>query len=136
MKFFKLFVLVFCLFFLTSVVVFKKKINIYNKGWIDFNKNGVKDIFEDSTQTVDARVDDLLSQMTIEEKTSQMVTLYGYSRILQDELPTEEWKNSAGSYTIQGYGASFINFISGSYTSAVGLPLEKVYTILKNHKLL
>jgi beta-glucosidase len=95
MKFFKLFVLVFCLFFLTSVVVFKKENNIYNKGWIDFNKNGVKDVFEDSAQTVDARVSDLLSQMTIEEKTSQMVTLYGYSRILQDELPTEEWKNSA-----------------------------------------
>lgn len=22
--------------------------NIYHKGWIDFNKNGVKDIYEDS----------------------------------------------------------------------------------------
>ena len=55
---------------------------------------------------------------------------------IKEYLLLEEWKNSAGSYTIQGYGASFINFISGSYTSAVGLPLEKVYTILKNHKLL
>ena len=48
----------------------------------------------------------------------------------------EEWKNSTGSYAIQGYGGSFINFISGSYTSAVGLPLERVYILLKNHKLL
>ncbi|GAF02781.1 glycoside hydrolase family 3 protein [Saccharicrinis fermentans] len=69
--------------------------NIYHKGWIDFNKNGLKDIYEDPSQSTEARVQDLLSQMTIEEKTCQMVTLYGYSRILQDELPTEEWKNSA-----------------------------------------
>ena len=33
-------------------------------------------------------------------------------------------------------GSSFINFISGSYTSAIGLPLEKVYTIFKNYKIL
>ena len=51
-------------------------------------------------------------------------------------LTLEEWKNVAGSYAIQGYGSSFINFISGSYTSAVGLPLEKVYTIFRNHKIL
>ena len=95
MKIFKFFVPVFCLVFLTSVVVLKKKKDIYKKGWIDFNKNGVKDIFEDPTQRIDARVANLLSQMTVNEKTAQMVTLYGYSRILQDELPTEEWKNSA-----------------------------------------
>ena len=55
---------------------------------------------------------------------------------IKEYLTLEEWKNVAGSYAIQGYGSSFINFISGSYTSAVGLPLEKVYTILKNYKLL
>lgn len=42
--------------------------SIYKKGWIDFNKNGVKDIFEDPSQPVEKRVKDLLSQMTIEEK--------------------------------------------------------------------
>lgn len=51
-------------------------------------------------------------------------------------LALEEWKNVSGSYAIQGYGSSFINFISGSYTSAIGLPLEKVYTIFKNYKIL
>ena len=66
---------------------------IYRNGWIDLNKNGRKDIYEDPSQTVDRRIDDLLSQMTVEEKTCQMVTLYGYGRILQDDLPSEEWKN-------------------------------------------
>ena len=51
-------------------------------------------------------------------------------------LTLEEWKNVTGSYAIQGYGISFVNFISGSYTSAVGLPLEKVYTIFRTHKIL
>ena len=30
--------------------------------------------------------------MTLEEKTCQMVTLYGYKRVLKDDLPTPEWK--------------------------------------------
>ncbi len=66
---------------------------IYKDGWIDFNKNGVKDVYEDPTADLDARIEDLLSQMTMEEKTCQMVTLYGYKRILPDDLPTPEWKD-------------------------------------------
>lgn len=66
---------------------------IYHDGWIDFNKNGRKDVFEDPSQPVDKRVEDLLSQMTVEEKTCQLATLYGYGRVLKDPLPTPEWKN-------------------------------------------
>lgn len=69
------------------------KDTIYKKGWIDFNKNGVKDVYEDPTAPVEARVRDLLNQMTLEEKTCQMATLYGYGRVLRDSLPTEGWKN-------------------------------------------
>ena len=61
--------------------------------WIDFNKNGVMDVYEDSSASVDERIADLLSQMTVEEKTCQMATLYGYGRVLKDPLPTENWKN-------------------------------------------
>ena len=65
---------------------------MYHKGWIDFNKNGIKDIYEDPAATLDARIENLLQQMTLEEKTCQMVTLYGYKRVLKDVLPTPEWK--------------------------------------------
>ena len=68
------------------------KSEMYKKGWIDFNKNGVKDVYEDPNASLDARIEDLLSQMTLEEKTCQMVTLYGYKRVLKDDLPTPEWK--------------------------------------------
>lgn len=68
------------------------KSEMYRKGWIDFNKNGVKDIYEDPAATLDDRIENLLQQMTLEEKTCQMVTLYGYKRVLKDDLPTPEWK--------------------------------------------
>lgn len=66
--------------------------NIYHSGWVDFNKNGKKDIFEDPSKTIDARIKDLLSQMNLDEKTCQTATLYGYGRVLKDEMPTSEWK--------------------------------------------
>jgi len=65
---------------------------IYRDGWIDFNKNGEKDPFEDPRLSVDARVEDLLTRMNVEEKTCQLATLYGYQRVLQDDLPTPQWK--------------------------------------------
>lgn len=71
-----------------------KSSKIYYKDWIDFNKNGVKDVYEDPKADIDARIEDLLSQMTLEEKTCQMVTLYGYRRVLKDQLPTPQWKEA------------------------------------------
>lgn len=67
--------------------------SIYHKGWIDFNKNGTKDVFEDSTANIDARVANLISLMNVNEKTCQLTTLYGFARVLKDELPTADWKN-------------------------------------------
>ncbi len=73
--------------------------NIYHNGWIDLNKNGREDVYEDPTQPIDKRVDDLLSQMTLDEKTAQLATLYGYDRVLKDYLPTgtlpsESWRTA------------------------------------------
>src|SRR5271170_1791002 len=72
--------------------------DIYHDGWIDLNKNGKKDIYEDSTQPIDKRVEDLLSQMSLEEKSCQLATLYGYDRVLKDYLPTglpaESWRTA------------------------------------------
>lgn len=67
--------------------------SIYHDGWIDLNKNGKKDIYEDPAKPIEERVEDLLSQMNINEKTCQMATLYGYRRVLKDSLPTPGWKN-------------------------------------------
>lgn len=70
-----------------------KKVSIYHKGWIDFNKNGRMDVFENPQAKLEDRVEDLLRQMTVEEKTCQMATLYGSGRVLKEALPVPEWKN-------------------------------------------
>lgn len=51
------------------------------------------DVFEDPKRSIDERVANLLSLMTLEEKTNQTATLYGYGRVLKDELPTAAWKD-------------------------------------------
>ena len=68
--------------------------SIYKEEWIDFNKNGVKDVYEDPKAPIEARVKNLLGQMTLEEKSCQMATLYGYGRVLKDSLPTPAWKEA------------------------------------------
>jgi septum formation protein len=41
-------------------------------------------------------------------------------------LDTEEWRDKAGGYGIQGRAGAFIARIDGSYTNVVGLPLSQV----------
>jgi beta-glucosidase len=74
--------------------------SIYHQGWIDLNKNGRMDVYENQRAPIDARVEDLLRQMNLNEKTCQTATLYGVGRgrtnqkaPLEDELPTPEWKS-------------------------------------------
>ena len=66
---------------------------MYHNGWIDLNKNGRMDPYENPALEVELRVTDLLRRMNLEEKTCQLATLYGYPRVLKDTLPTPEWKN-------------------------------------------
>ncbi|MGH7997111.1 MAG: glycoside hydrolase family 3 N-terminal domain-containing protein, partial [Opitutaceae bacterium] len=66
---------------------------IYHNGWIDLDKNGVEDPYENPRLSIDERVDDLLRRMTVDEKTAQLATLYGYGRVLKDPLPTPSWKH-------------------------------------------
>ena len=67
---------------------------IYHEGWIDLNKNRQKDPYEDPTVEVEARITDLLARMNADEKTAQLVTLYGFPRVTKDELPTPAWKTA------------------------------------------
>ncbi len=70
------------------------KKEIYHDGWIDLNKNGRMDVYEDPKVDIEKRITDLLSQMNLEEKTCQTATLYGFNRVLKDELPTPLWKQA------------------------------------------
>lgn len=106
-----------------NAIAQKSNKHIYKKGWIDFNKNGKKDIYEDPSASIEDRVNDLLWQMTMDEKTCQMVTLYGSGRVLKDPLPTADWKNAlwkdgAGNIDEQHNGL-------GSFGSEYSFPYSK-----------
>jgi beta-glucosidase len=90
---------IFFLFFFTiqcfaQSYPFEIKKSIYHNGWIDLNKNGKMDSYENPKLPVDERMDDLLSRMNINEKTAQLVTLYGYGAVLKDQQPTAAWLDS------------------------------------------
>jgi septum formation protein len=49
---------------------------------------------------------------------------------IEEYLLTNEWKDKAGAYAIQGYAEKFIKRINGSYSNVVGLPLYETYNLL------
>ena len=53
-----------------------------------------------------------------------------HSEELDYYLKSKEWEGKAGGYAIQGLAASYINFLSGSYSNVVGLPLAELYRAL------
>ena len=67
-------------------------------------------------------------------KTKTIKSIIKFKRLHPDEisyyLSSGEWEGKAGGYAIQGIAASFINFISGSYSNVVGLPLAELYRLL------
>ncbi|MET4141338.1 glycoside hydrolase family 3 N-terminal domain-containing protein [Pedobacter sp. UYP1] len=105
----------FCTLFLC--LSFKKDPSIYKRGWIDLNKNGKKDIYEDPNESAERRTADLVSRMTLEEKTCQMATLYGWKRILKDSLPTAAWKNEIWKDGIANIDEHLNGFVSWGVTS-------------------
>lgn len=50
---------------------------------------------------------------------------------IDDYLRCGEWRGKAGGYAIQGRAARFVDFVSGSYSNVVGLPLFETVKLLK-----
>ncbi|MGN1299143.1 MAG: Maf family protein [Candidatus Scatovivens sp.] len=57
---------------------------------------------------------------------------YEISKYITDTNPYDK----AGAYAIQGEFSLFIEKIEGSYTNVVGLPIERIYEILKENGIL
>jgi septum formation protein len=55
---------------------------------------------------------------------------------IEEYLLTNEWKDKAGAYAIQGYAEKFIKRINGSYSNVVGLPLSETYNLLNSQGLI
>jgi septum formation protein len=67
-------------------------------------------------------------------------SVVAFARLTQDQiahyLDSNEWHGKAGGYAVQGHAASFIRFLSGSYSNVVGLPLFETAQLLRAHKIL
>ncbi len=64
------------------------------------------------------------SAVTFNRLTSQQIDNY---------VTTLEGEGKAGGYAINGHAASFIRFLSGSYSAVVGLPLFETAQLLRGH---
>ena len=71
--------------------------SIYHQGWIDFNKDGRKNVYEDPSQPVDKRVEDLLKRMTLEEKIGQLWQI-DWPHALDSQTVTRLRHGEVGSY--------------------------------------
>jgi len=62
-------------------------------------------------------------------------SVVGLSRLSERQLANylagDEWRGKAGGYAIQGQAATFIRFVSGSYSNVVGLPLFETAQLLR-----
>ena len=74
-----------------------KRTDIYHEEWIDFNKNGIMDPYENPKLSIEERIEDLLSRMTLEEKIGQLqsgrcIPTHGIGNLtcVLRELPPEE----------------------------------------------
>jgi septum formation protein len=68
-------------------------------------------------------------------RTRLIETAVRFKRLEKSEIEayvqSGEWRGKAGGYAIQGRAASFVAFISGSYSNVVGLPLFETAALLK-----
>jgi len=69
-------------------------------------------------------------------RTRLVETIVRFKRLepaeLDDYLRSGEWRGKAGGYAIQGRAARFVDFLSGSYSNVVGLPLFETVQLLKS----
>jgi septum formation protein len=65
----------------------------------------------------------------------QAESVVAFSRLTEAQiaayLASDEWRGKAGGYAIQGLAASFVRFMSGSYSNVVGLPLFETAQLLR-----
>ena len=110
-----------------------------------FHKTTNKILAEKNLKLLSGRRHTIFTGLTILDKTNNKFFYLTKTKIkfkvlndneIKKYLTLDEWKNKTGSYAIQGYGSFFINYISGSYLGAVGLPVEKLYYLLKDKKIL
>lgn len=72
--------------------------------------------------TLNKIIDYSITEVTMKDLDDEKINRY---------LDTNEYKDKAGAYGIQGYGGLLVKEIKGSYTNVVGLPIELLEKMLE-----
>jgi len=84
---------------------FVLKIEVEQPAYHDLNKNGRCDVYENPSQNIDMRVENLLQQMTVEEKIGQLAMTMGwsyYEREGKSVRLTDQFEHDMGQKLIGG----------------------------------
>ena len=69
-----------------------------------------------------------------------VVTQVQLKRLTKNEIgnyiATDEWRDKAGAYAVQGHAGAFVRKINGSYTNVVGLPLYETLALLRGFEVI
>ena len=70
-------------------------------------------------------------------RTRVVDTKVRFKRLTREDIETylmsDEWRDKAGGYAIQGRADAFVRSLNGSYTGVVGLPLYEVTSLLQGN---
>lgn len=72
------------------------------------------------------------STKTVTHVATEVVFEKMTAKEIEDYVNTGEPMDKAGAYGIQGYASKFVKSVNGDYFNIVGLPVNKVYNMLKN----
>ena len=74
---------------ITLIIFCLLQVNLFSQ-YIDANKNGKMDVYENPKENIEDRVEDLLNRMTLEEKIAQMKAVSKFQIDEKGNLPEEK----------------------------------------------
>ena len=82
------------------------------------------------------RTHEVVSGIVLDDRATVAVTQVAFrplDRALLDwYVATEEWRERAGGYAIQGRGAALVRGIQGDYLNVVGLPVAALFDLMES----
>ncbi len=78
-----------------------------------------------------AITDTITSKIIVDYDITSVEFLALSDKEIRGYIKTNEWKGRAGAYSIRDKASLFVNKINGSSSNVIGLPMQKLYKILK-----
>jgi septum formation protein len=87
-------------------------------------------------EALSGRTHEVIGGLVLDDRATIAVTRVTFrdidAALLDGYLASQEWRERAGGYAIQGRGAAFVRGIEGDYLNVVGLPLAALLDIMES----